>query len=80
MGLLWAQAQPEACGRADWWTTPLGRLCARWAGDETAVTQETAAQMLGVTRGTVAQLVARGTLGRHGGGVSRVSVLQRLAR
>lgn len=83
MGVLWPHGAPEQVGRADWWATPLGRACARslGRGDAEAVTQHVAAAMLGVTRGTVAQLVARGTLDRHpDGGVLRASVLQRIDR
>lgn len=83
MCLLWPEAAPEDCGQAVWWRTPLGRLCARSLGrdDAEAVSQSVAAAMLGVTRGTIAQLVHRGTLDRHpDGGVLRASVLQRIDR
>lgn len=83
MCALWPHSAPEDCGRADWWRTPLGRMCARSLGrDEAeAVTHAVAAAMLGVTRGTIAQLVHRGALDRHpDGGVLRASVLRRLAR
>lgn len=83
MCVLWPHAAPEDCGRADWWQTPLGRLCARSLGRDGAeeVSHSVAAAMLGVTRGTVAQLVHRGTLDRHpDGGVLRSSVLARIAR
>lgn len=83
MVVLWPNAAPEDCGRADWWSTPLGRVCARSLGrdDIEAVTQSVAAAMLGVTRGTIAQMVHRGTLDRHpDGGVLRSSVMQRLSR
>lgn len=83
MTALWPHAAPEHVGRADWWQTPLGRLCARSLGrsDSESVTQHVAAAMLGVTRGTIAQMLARGTLDRHpDGGVLRASVLQRLGR
>lgn len=66
----------------DWWSSPVGRIVARSIGadDAEAVTQSVAAAMLRVTRGTIAQLVARGTLDRHpDGGVLRSSVMQRLA-
>lgn len=68
-----------------WWHTPVGRAVARSVGrdDTDAVTHSVAAAMLGVTRGTVAQLVHRpsGGLDRHpDGGVTRASVLARLAR
>lgn len=68
---------------AEWWRTPLGRAFARSLGtdDTEAVTHSVAAAMLGVTKGTIAQLVHRGTLDRHpDGGVLRASVMQRLAR
>lgn len=83
MCTLWPHGAPEDVGRADWWRTPLGRMCARSLGrdDAEAVTHSVAAAMLGVTRGTIAQWVTRGTLDRHpDGGVLRASVLQRLAR
>lgn len=83
MVALWPHASPEDVGEAAWWQTALGRLCARSLGrdDAESVSQSVAAAMLGVTRGTVAQLVARGTLDRHpDGGVLRASVLQRLSR
>jgi hypothetical protein len=83
MCLLWPARSPEDCGQADWWRTPLGRLCARSLGrdDAEAVTHSVAAAMLGVTVGTVAQLVHRGSLDRHpDGGVLRASVLQRVDR
>jgi len=83
MAALWPHAAPEDVGRADWWQTPLGRVCARSLGrdDAESVTQEVAAAMLGLARTTVATMLARGTLDRHpDGGVLRASVLQRLAR
>ena len=67
----------------EWWRTPFGRLVARSIGrdDAESVSHSVAAAMLGVTRGTVAQLVHRGTLDRHpDGGVLRGSVLQRIGR
>lgn len=79
MGALWPHGDPDP----EWWRSPVGRLCARSLGrhDADAVTQSVAAAMLGVTRGTVAQLVHRGTLDRHpDGGVTRASVLMRLTR
>lgn len=83
MTTLWPHVSPEQAGMADWWRTPLGRACARSLGREDAesISQSVAAAMLGVTRGTIAQMVHRGTLDRHpDGGVLRSSVLQRLAR
>jgi hypothetical protein len=76
---VWPSGDPDP----DWWRTPLGRVCARSLGndDAEAVTHSVAAAMLGVTRGTVAQLVHRGTLDRHpDGGVTRASVLMRIGR
>ena len=67
----------------EWWHTPLGRLVARSVGceDSEVVSHSVAAAMLGVHRGTISQLVHRGTLDRHpDGGVARASVLARLAR
>lgn len=76
---LWGRAAPDPA----WWRTALGRLCAGALADRssTALTQQTAAEMLGVTRGTVSQLVHRGTLERHpDGGVLSSAVLHRLSR
>ncbi|MEH1124859.1 hypothetical protein [Micromonospora sp. CPCC 206061] len=62
-----------------WWTTELGRAIAH-ALDDQGVSQTEAALLLGVTKGTISQLVARGTLARVAGGqVSLTSVLDRLA-
>lgn len=83
MCALWPHAAPEDVGRADWWRTPLGRLCARSLGREDAetVTQHVAAAMLGVTRGTVSTMVTRGTLPQGpDGGVLRSAVLARIGR
>lgn len=58
-----------------WWTTSLGAALAR-AGHDEPVTFGEAAAILGRTRGTVSQLVARGILRRHpASGLSRVSVV-----
>jgi hypothetical protein len=83
MTLLWPHTAPEDCQRADWWRTPLGRLCARSLGHETsdAITYAAAAAMLGIERGTVSVMVQRGTLTRHpDGGVDRAAVMARLGR
>ena len=83
MAALWPSCSPEDCGQAEWWRTPLGRMCARSLGhsDSDAVTYSVAAAMLGVARGTVSTLASRGTLDRHpDGGITRASVLLRLAR
>lgn len=68
-----------------WWRTPAGRMAARSMGryDTESVTRRVAAAMLGVHPGTVAQLVHRssGSLDRHpDGGITRASVLARIAR
>lgn len=66
-----------------WWATPLGRMTARSVGHPgaEAVTHSVAAAMLGVTRGTIAQLVHRGALDRHpDGGVTAASVRARATR
>ena len=80
MVALW----PDGCEPpAEWWRTPVGRVVARSIGaeDSEAVTHSVAAAMLGVSRGSIGQMVARGHLDRHpDGGVLRSSVLQRLAR
>lgn len=79
MVALWPVDDPPP----EWWTTPLGRVVARSVGtdDTEAVTQSVAAAMLGVTRGTIAQLVHRGKLDRHpDGGVLRSSIMQRIAQ
>lgn len=59
---------------------PAGRECARSFDGSDAVTQQQAAEILGVTRGTVAQLVHRGDLATaaHGGGVLLASASERL--
>lgn len=83
MATLWPNCAPEDCGQADWWRSPIGRLCARSLGrdDAEAVTRSVAAAMLGVSPGTVAQLTARGSLDRHpDGGITRASVMARLVR
>jgi hypothetical protein len=79
MTVCYADRDPDS----DWWRTPLGRLVARSIGadDAEAVSRSVAAAMLGVHPGTVAQLVHRGRLDRHpDGGITRASVLMRLAR
>lgn len=79
MCALWTDSDPPP----EWWRTPVGRMVARSVGaDETdAVTHSVAAAMLGVPRGSVGTLVHRGQLDRHpAGGVTRGSVLARLAR
>lgn len=79
MAALWPRTDPPP----EWWTTPVGRVLARSVGadDTEAVTHSVAAAMLGVTRGTIAQLVHRGKLDRHpDGGVLRASIMQRIAQ
>lgn len=75
----------------EWWRTPAGRAVARSGerDDSEAVTRTVAAAMLGVSPGSIAQMVhrARHGLGGSGGlephpdgGITRASVLARLAR
>lgn len=83
MNALWPSCSPEECGEADWWRSPLGRMCARSLGreDSDSVTRSVAAAMLGTRPGTVARYVFDGRLERHpDGGVTRASVLLRLSR
>lgn len=78
LALLWPDDPP-----LDWWRSPLGLLVAPTAAQEDAPgwTRAEAAEVLGVTTGTVAQLGARGSLDTAvGGGFSRRSVLTRLVR
>jgi len=68
-------------GDADpgWWATVLGQTVAH-ALDDPGVSRAQAAQILGVSPGTVAQLTHRRALARVAGGrVSLISVLDRLA-
>lgn len=78
MTTLWPHGDPAP----EWWSTPLGRAWRRSLGtDDHAVSQSVAAAMLGVHRGTIAQLVHRGTLARHpDGGVSVAAILARRDR
>lgn len=79
MCALWADTDPPPA----WWSTHVGRMVARSVGADAtdAVTHSVAAAMLGVPRGSVGTLVHRGQLDRHpDGGVTRGSVLARLAR
>lgn len=76
---LWDDRDPDPA----WWRTPVGRLCARAVGDQSSetLTYQAAATILGVSIGTVRQLVHRGTLDRHpDGGILRSEVLARLTR
>ncbi|MGQ0680641.1 MAG: hypothetical protein ACT4OM_13485 [Actinomycetota bacterium] len=75
---LWPRSEPDH----EWWTTPLGRACARSYGieDAGAVSASVAASRLGVSRGRVYQLLREGKLDRHpDGGVVNASVMRRLA-
>jgi hypothetical protein len=66
----------------DWWRTPLGELVGGVLGVDDVLTIDYAAAVLDVTRGTVDSLLSRGEGGlvRAPGGVTRRSVLARLAR
>lgn len=76
LSALWGTQPPPV----DWWRTPLGRAVATVAGHgDERVTKTVAAAMLGVTPGRVTQLLAAGRLDGHpDGGVTAVSVAQRL--
>lgn len=84
MTVLWPHTGPERCGQPEWWTSPVGRLCAqslRSSASDGEVTHAVAAAMLGVTRGAVGTMVHRGTLDRGpAGGVTASSVLRRIAQ
>jgi excisionase family DNA binding protein len=59
----------------------VARLTTGQTEDDEGWTQAEAAEVLGVTRGTVAQLVTRGSLDRTAdGSCTRASVLARLVR
>lgn len=88
MAVLWGSADPPSL----WWRSPLGRALGA-ALPDAPITHQTAADILGVKRGTVSVLVRRGDLGvvvqprRHGPGrptqmhqVSRQAVLERVAQ
>ena len=62
----------------EWFATELGDKCRKAAGSgDIGITQEKAAEILGVTRGTIAQMVSRGNLPRVGGHVSLRAVVAR---
>lgn len=64
-----------------WWLTPLGEVVARSVtGGEWTVSQSEAANLLGVTRGTIAQMAARGTIDADRAGVSVGSLLAVIVR
>lgn len=60
---------------AEWWGTPLGRLCAPHS--DATVTHAEAAALLGVARGRISSLLADGHLDRRGGRVTVASVAAR---
>jgi len=68
----------------EWWTTPLGEVCATSFGfDPMRVTWSVAASMLHVHPGTIAQMMTRGNtlLERHpDGGIVRGSVMREIVR
>lgn len=88
MAVVWGSGEPPAL----WWRTPLGRLIGPLLPDA-PITHQVAADILGVKRGTVGELVKRTALATvdaprpSGPGrptttrqVSRSSVLERLDR
>lgn len=76
LSALWGDQPPPV----EWWRTPLGRAIATVAGHgDEAVSKTVAAAMLGVTPGRVTQLLTAGRLDGHpDGGVTAVSIAQRL--
>lgn len=66
----------------DWWRTPAGLLVAEWATDipDKLLSQTAAAEVLGVTRGTVSRLVHNGDLASTPDGIPLRPVLRRLVR
>lgn len=56
LAALWGRGEPSA----EWWRSPLGVLVGLALKREVAVTQQMAADILGVKRGTVGVLVRRG--------------------
>lgn len=68
---------------AEWWTTPLGRLCARHlTRTPGTVSRSEAAEMLGIHIGTISQMLTRGNtqLVRDGGKLLVGSVFAEIAR
>ncbi len=86
MGVLWPTGWPELVGMPGWWSQePLGVVCAHILGavedDRETVSHQVAADMLQVTRGTIATMVSRGTIASvPGQGVLRTAVLTRIGR
>lgn len=73
MYLLWGPDEPNP----EWWSTPLGGVCARHLHHPaaTAVSNKTAADMLATTPAAIARLVENGKLERHpDGGITRSSI------
>ena len=58
LGALWGRGEPTA----EWWRSPLGRAVGLKLVDDVPVTQQMAADILGVQRGTIGVLVKRGAL------------------
>lgn len=78
MKAIWQDQDPHP----EWWGTPLGCLCASVLATTAteAITHSVAAAILNVPRGSIGTMVHRGVLERHPrGGVSRASVLERVA-
>lgn len=71
-----------ACPPNDWWQTPAGLIVAEWATDlpDVLLSQTDAAEILGVTRGTVSRLVHNGDLPSTADGIPLRPVLRRLVR
>ena len=80
MAALWPTGDPPP----EWWQSPVGRACAHSIGDADhadSVTHSVAAGMLGLARGSIGPMVARGDLERgDDGGVTVASIKRRLIR
>lgn len=63
-----------------WWSSPLGETVRHaMDGPDVSLTHTETADLLGISRASIGQMVARGNLTRHpDGGVSRDSVFRRL--
>lgn len=56
VSVIWGSGRPAPT----WWRSPLGRSCGAAVSVDVPLTQQEAAEILGVARGTVSTLLARG--------------------
>jgi hypothetical protein len=80
MALCWPTGNPDV-DDPSWWRTSLGLLCTDgFVTDTSKITQEVAANILGITKGSIGVMQQRGNLPRHkAGGVVRGDVMARLS-